>query len=59
MELWLAEPYQGNNGIHLYSVRFSKLSHPLKRDDYVIPEMEFEAFANASGNVLDFFQISS
>jgi hypothetical protein len=58
-ELFLLEPYQGTNGVHLYSVRASKMSNPLKRDNYVISDFEFEGFANAAGNVIDFFQISA
>jgi hypothetical protein len=58
-ELWLLEPYQGTNGIHLYQCRASKMSNPLKRDNYVISDFEFEAYANAAGKVVDFFQISA
>jgi hypothetical protein len=58
-ELWLLEPYQGTNGIHLYTCRASKMSNPLKRDNYVISDFEFEAYANAAGKVVDFFQISA
>jgi hypothetical protein len=58
-ELYLLEPYQGTNGVHLYSVRASKMSNPLKRDNYLISDFEFEGFANAAGQVMDFFQISA
>jgi hypothetical protein len=54
-ELWLAEPYQGNNGVHLYNARFSKMGLPIKRDDYLITDFEFEAYPNAAGQVLQFF----
>ncbi len=57
-EMWLAQPYQGNNGIHLYSVRFAKLGIPLKREDYQIADLEFQAFANPAGQVMDFFQVT-
>lgn len=57
-EVWLSQPYQGNNGVHLYAVRFAKLGAPLKRDDYEIGEMDFQFYANASGQVMDFFQVS-
>lgn len=57
-ELWLAQPYQGTNGIHLYAVRFAKLGIPLKREDYQIADLEFQGFANASGQVIDFFQVT-
>ena len=55
-EVWLSQPYQGNNGIHLYAVRFAKLGAPLKREDYQIGEMDFQFYANAAGQVMDFFQ---
>lgn len=58
VELWLAQPYQGNNGVRLYAVRFAKLGAPLKREDYQIGEMDFEFFANAAGQVIDFFQVT-
>lgn len=57
-EVWLSDPYQGNNGVHLYAVRFAKLGAPRKREDYTIGEMDFQFFANASGQVMDFFQVS-
>lgn len=57
-EVWLSQPYQGTNGIHLYAVRFAKLGAPMKREDYEIGEMDFQFFANASGQVMDFFQVS-
>jgi len=55
-ELWLAEPYQGNNGLHIYSARAGKMSNPLKRDGYVISDFEFEGFANQAKKVFDWFQ---
>ena len=39
--------------LKLYSCVSSKLSMPTKIDDYVIPEIDFAAFANASGNVFE------
>jgi hypothetical protein len=58
-ELFLLEPYQGTNGVHLYTCRCSKMSNPLKRDNYLISDFEFEAYPNAAGKVVDFFQISA
>lgn len=55
-ELWLAEPYQGTNGMHIFSARMSKLGIPIKRDDYVIIDMEGEAYPNAAGQVFEFFE---
>jgi hypothetical protein len=57
-ELFLLEPYQGTNGVHLYTCRCSKMSNPLKRDNYLISDFEFEAYPNAAGKVIDFYQIS-
>jgi hypothetical protein len=62
-ELWLSEPYQSvagsPSGIHLYCCRLSKLGQALKNTDYVKPEMDFSAFANASGNVGELFQTAA
>lgn len=62
-ELWLAEAYQmvNNipNGIHLYACRASKLGQALKNVDYDKPEIDYMAFANAAGNVGEFFQIAA
>lgn len=38
-------------GIHLYAARISKLNMAAKNTDYVKPEFDFSAFANASGQV--------
>jgi hypothetical protein len=43
-------------GIHLYNARVSKLSLGAKNTDYVKPEMDFSAFANAAGQVGYFIQ---
>jgi hypothetical protein len=59
-EMWLAEPYAGvGNGMHLYACKSGKLSAPRKRDDYTIVEMDFECFANAAGQVFDWFQTAA
>lgn len=56
VECFLWEPYSSvlnqstNNGIHLYAVRFSKLSLALKRDNFAMATMEYEAFPNPSAN---------
>jgi hypothetical protein len=39
----------------LYSVVASKLSFTTKQEDFIIPEFDFEAFANASGQVIDIY----
>lgn len=57
-EMFLLESYQGNNAIRLYSCRASKFSRPLKRDNYEIPDFEFEFYPNSAGKVLDFYQVT-
>ena len=39
----------------LYSCVASKLSFTTKQEDFIIPEFDFEAFANASGQVIDIY----
>jgi hypothetical protein len=65
-ELWLSEPYNPvtisaigiNNGLRLFACRSSKLTHATKRDNYVIPEIDFMAFATLSSQVAEFYQIA-
>ncbi len=58
-ELYLTQSYQGNNGLHLFACRASKMSAPMKRDGYLISAFEFEAYANAAGKVFEWFQVSN
>ena len=58
-ELWLMQPYQGANGLHLFACRSSKMSAPHKRDNYVISDFEFESYPNAAGNWFEWFQITN
>lgn len=58
-ELWLMDPYQGTNGLHLFQCRASKMSAPHKRDNYVISDFEFESYPNAAGNWFEWFQITN
>jgi hypothetical protein len=62
-ELWLSEPYQAvagvPNGVHLYCCRASKVGHDLKNEDYLKPEVDFQAYANTAGLVGEFFQTTS
>jgi hypothetical protein len=39
----------------LYSVVASKLSFATKQEDFIIPEFDFEAFANSAGQVIDIY----
>jgi len=58
-ELWLMQPYQGTNGLHLFQCRASKMSAPHKRDNYVISDFEFESYPNAAGQWFEWFQITN
>lgn len=67
LEMILALPYQEftppdssytgvPNFLHLYSCKVGKLGFPLKRADYLICDIEGEAYANAAGQVADFYE---
>lgn len=61
LELFLSMPYQEltagvPNYCHLYSCKISKLGQPFKRADYLITDIEGEAYSNAAGKVADFFE---
>jgi hypothetical protein len=48
------QTYSGNTTtLKLFSCVASKLTFPTKMDDYVIPEIDFEAFSNSAGNVFE------
>jgi hypothetical protein len=57
-ELYLLQPYQGTNALWLPCCRSSKMSAPMKRDNYMISDFEFEAFPNASGVWFEWYQAS-
>lgn len=51
----LAETYQSNVlNIQLNQCMATKLSIPLKNEDFTIPDFEFSAFADSSGNIGNF-----
>jgi hypothetical protein len=61
LEIFASMPYQEltagvPNYIHLYNAKVSKLGIPLKRADYLITDLEGEAYANAAGAVADFYE---
>lgn len=61
LEIFASLPYQEltanvPNYVHLYSCKVTKLGIPLKRADYLICDLEGEAYANSSGNVADFYE---
>jgi hypothetical protein len=48
--------YNGNQfSVLLYSCIASKLSLTTKQEDFIVPEFDFEAFANPSGQVIDIY----
>jgi hypothetical protein len=61
LEMILSLPYQEltagvPNYIHFYSCKVSKVGLPLKRADYLICDIEGEAYANAAGAVFDVYE---
>lgn len=60
VEIWFSETYQspsGNpNGIHIYQARIGSCKMDAKRDGYLIPEYDFQCFANSAGNVFEMMQ---
>jgi hypothetical protein len=61
VEMWLRQPYQGNNGIHIYAARLTGLNAPLKRDNYQIAKIGFEFFPTQDipPKFVDFFATTS
>jgi hypothetical protein len=56
IQVLLQTLYNNNQfSVLLYSVVASKLSFATKQEDFIIPEFDFEAFANASGQVIDMY----
>ena len=61
LEIFASLPYQEltagvPNYIHLYACKVTKLGVPLKRADYLITDLEGEAFADSSGHVCEFYE---
>jgi hypothetical protein len=56
IQMLLQTQYNNNQfSVMLYSVLASKLTIATKQEDFIIPEFDFEAFANASGQVIDVY----
>ena len=56
IQVLLQTAYNANQfSVLLYSVVASKLSFATKQEDFIIPEFDFEAFANAAGQVIDMY----
>lgn len=55
-QILLNEQYAGKQAnLLLYSCVAEKLSWQTKNEDFLIPEFDFEAFANSSGQVMDLY----
>lgn len=61
VEAYVWTPYasalnqSNNNGWHFYATRFSKAGFDEKRDNFTLPQLEFESYPNASGQWFDIF----
>lgn len=60
-EMLLSEPYQEltagiPNYLDLYACKCGKLTAPLKRVDYLISDLEGQAYANAAGAIGEFYE---
>jgi len=56
IQIVLESIYNNNQfNVVLYNCLASKLSFATKQEDFIIPELDFEAFANAAGKVLDIY----
>lgn len=61
IQVTLAELYNDTSGapnqftVLLYAVLASKLTFATKQEDFLIPEFDFEAFANPAGKVIDIY----
>jgi hypothetical protein len=56
IQILLNTVYNGSQfSVLLYSVVSSKLTIATKQEDFIIPEFDFEAFANAAGQVIDMY----
>ncbi|HYL92765.1 MAG TPA: hypothetical protein VEW69_06370 [Alphaproteobacteria bacterium] len=48
--------YNGNQfSVMLYACVASKLTFTTKQEDFIVPEFDFEAFANSAGQVIDIY----
>lgn len=50
---WVGSYNNQSAVVKLYNTICGKLSMPTKNTDFTLPDIEFEAFANAAGNVLE------
>jgi hypothetical protein len=56
VQILLEAVYNSNQfNVLLYNAMASKLNFATKQEDFIIPELDFEAFANAAGQVIDIY----
>jgi hypothetical protein len=56
VQVLLSEIYNGNQfSVLLYNTMASKLNFATKQEDFIVPELDFEAFANSAGQVIDIY----
>jgi hypothetical protein len=56
IQILLSEVYNGSQfSVLLYNAMASKLNFATKQEDFMVPELDFEAFANAAGQVIDIY----
>lgn len=66
VELWIVDQYQPlvvssdniYNVIRIYSAKVNKITIGNKRADYSIPEVDWAAYANSAGRVLDMYSVN-
>jgi hypothetical protein len=57
-QVHLFNSFRSNSqGVKLYAVTSTKVNLALKSEDYVESDMDFEAFADANGNVIDLYTV--
>lgn len=49
-------PAEGDNSLVLFACRASKITLPIKREDYVIMEIDFQAYSNESGQMMQWME---
>ncbi len=54
--LYLNNQAEGDNDLVLFACRATKFTMPIKREDFVIMDIEFQAYANNSGETFQFLE---
>ena len=56
IQVLLESVYNNNQfNVLLYNAMASKLNFATKQEDFIVPELDFEAFAHAAGQVIDIY----